>query len=1808
MASRFTCSFSVAGVCLCLLGPERLPAASAEPVSVTFAGPQGPLAERPGAVTLVFSRPMQPLQATTESLSEVATVTRSHDQATLAGTWVWYGAQTAVFYFKEPLASATTYQVHVPRTSQAIDGTQLAQPLAYTFSTPLPKLLTAELDPAEPHKGYAVDVTFNQSVTPTEVMRAVEVSGNRRGHTRVVPFTLKGNAQARTDFHLLLDASANSVDDAKLTVRADLRSTEGPLASQQRAEFPLPRLATLSAKLNCDRNLVGSCKTFGSPIILSFNKDVSRRELFEKAQFEPRIVLPQEELEGETDTLSLEKLFAFAAPPEGRYLISFPRGLTAMDGEQAPPMRFEFNLAEGDSVVEFDGQDGSNVLSREDFGLRYIAQTDLSLAAAPLGRSEYFTWLGRDPRSFTETRYLGGTAIQEVPLAAGTSSHGHVALPNRLWPGGDPGAVLFSVKGAGVEATRLVTSTDLGITTSVGPQGGKAWVTRLSNAQPVPGAKVTLREQNELPVRFVGTTDQRGVVDFPAAALKSYLNGPVSSPKPLVVAELGKEWTYDILAPMSSRALEPFMTGFTERSLYQPGEDVHVRAYYRYPVLGGYRTPVGERVEVTLLGPDERVLSHSWVTLDSHGSLYTKLTLPKDMPLGRARVLARIHHELAKAKPVGWFDVSRYRVVDIKAEGNLDRHDYVNGDEAKFTLNAETLHGTPLFAAKAKWKVTASPESHYAPTGYSGFHFSDSAVDQPATLDDFESLLDSKGSAERRIRLAPPRQSVAMKLEFEASVGELEGQLAVGAWQSAILHPASFDVGIKVFANDNVFVVREPLKAEVVAVPVTPLDPNQTLTVNFYRDPKPEDDDSSFASATKVSDATTPSHGTVEFVPQEPGQYYARVTGTDLKGRTTAAVTPFFVLAARPKGEKAEKPRTSRVEEPPLLPPMDREQFVSWCKALPKGPFAVIQPAGTGAYVLPVGVVRDYCVRTPANGRLSVALEQAGVLQQRFFETRPGGSPVAQKLPRSAYPAARVAMHWVTAVTQEQPLGYQEWDTEYDLIDPSRTLDVELRGTSPFSPGSRGQLEVMVSRQGRPAAAQVTLWAVDQGVVSQSRYRAPSPQSDRDNDGRVAVATSDSRKRIFRPGHRFTRPPTVAWGNTTVEPRDPFAIRDDFPAVAWYLPNVMLDGSGRLKLSLPLPDNATTWHVYAVAAGTDDSFGTDEYLLQTSQPIVIRPKVPRFTRLGDRYEARFTVDTKLQTNRQARIELLATGAATGQHVALLSLPRQGMVQVGLPVVTTKVGRATLTARLDADNDHDALRVTHEVAPVTTLETTALGDTVHASASYPFVIPENVDPTQGGLEILLDNRNAPALAPAREWIARYPYACTEQLASQLLARMGTIHRALSKTEQEGAQATLLELLVRQRTDGGFGYWPSSATSDPVLSIHVLRSLLTAKRMNLDVPDSRVTATLRQLDQAILDINQQAQLEALLAEAGQARSSKLASLLGKPESLDAFARGLLAFAVARHSAPQARTLLPSLLSTVVVAGTTAVVPATCASGCELFASTARSTASVLRALVAIEPEHPFVEKLVSGLLALRRGDHWATTSDNLWATLALAEFGQKEPQADRLSGQLTWGGAEVWRAGSDNTEARVFVPMQQLLKAKSRSLNFLRTTGSVHFQAFLRSATPQSTTKAVHRGFSVERILRLADSKSVPVATKLFPLGSYVSLDVLVQSPVPREQVLIEAPLPAGLEAVDEALALTPHLTLPSLGPVTTPTRIELREDRVVFFMDRLPAGSYQFSQLLRATTRGTFLAPAARAEALYAPDVFGHSASATVEVK
>ena len=125
-----------------------------------------------------------------------------------------------------------------------------------------------------------------------------------------------------------------------------------------------------------------------------------------------------------------------------------------------------------------------------------------------------------------------------------------------------------------------------------------------------------------------------------------------------------------------------------------------------------------------------------------------------------------------------------------------------------------------------------------------------------------------------------------------------------------------------------------------------------------------------------------------------------------------------------------------------------------------------------------------------------------------------------------------------------------------------------------------------------------------------------------------------------------------------------------------------------------------------------------------------------------------------------------------------------------------------------------------------------------------------------------------------------------------------------------------------------------------------------------------------------------------------------------------------------------------------------------------------------------------------------------------------------------------------------------------------------------------------------------------------------------IDVLFESAEPREQIVLDDPLPAGLEPIDFALetssrqqqvseypAAANQSTTRGYGAFRTAYGVhrEMRDDRVLTFLPHVEPGIYHFRYLARATTPGRFVVPPLRAECMYSPEVNGRTAASTFEV-
>jgi uncharacterized protein YfaS (alpha-2-macroglobulin family) len=279
--------------------------------------------------------------------------------------------------------------------------------------------------------------------------------------------------------------------------------------------------------------------------------------------------------------------------------------------------------------------------------------------------------------------------------------------------------------------------------------------------------------------------------------------------------------------------------------------------------------------------------------------------------------------------------------------------------------------------------------------------------------------------------------------------------------------------------------------------------------------------------------------------------------------------------------------------------------------------------------------------------------------------------------------------------------------------------------------------------------------------------------------------------------------------------------------------------------------------------------------------------------------------------------------------------------------------------------------------------------------------------------------------------------------------------------------------------------------------------------------------------------------------------------------------------------------------------------------------RADGLLLEGLIRDQPNSTLIPKLVRGLLAHRTAGRWSNTQENAWVLLALDRyfrtFEKKTPDfvarawlGDQLVGEHAFRGRTTDRLQTE-------VPMQYLMQQKASDLILAKEgEGRLYYRIGLRYAPADLKLAAKNRGFEVERRYEaIDDPKDVSRdadGTWRIKAGARVRILITMTATGRRYHVALVDPLPAGLEPLNPALGM-------SDAPIDQRPwwmwrwyeHQNLRDERAEAFTSLLDAGVHGYAYVARATTVGTFVAPPAVAEEMYAPETFGRSGTDRVVV-
>lgn len=710
--------------------------------------------------------------------------------------------------------------------------------------------------------------------------------------------------------------------------------------------------------------------------------------------------------------------------------------------------------------------------------------------------------------------------------------------------------------------------------------------------------------------------------------------------------------------------------------------------------------------------------------------------------------------------------------------------------------------------------------------------------------------------------------------------------------------------------------------------------------------------------------------------------------------------------------------------------------------------------------------------------------------------------------------------------------------------------------------------------------------------------------------------------------------------------------RRKFLTTAWHA-TVVTDQNGQATTSFTLPDNVTAYRIMAFAVDKKRSAGTGRTRFEVDLPLLSLPALPRLLRAGDDAEAGVVIYNQLTTG-MAVVTAKVTGAVklTGPATQRVKLIKGRGANVRFAMHATKKGTANFSFTVRVGKQVDTVESTLEVKRPTLMEASSVSGQTQGAVRHAIEKMSGLRRDVGGMEVSLASTALTGVEDGMEQLIGYPYGCLEQKSSRLLAMIAAtalgdrFNLKLPGSPRAWINTGLQHVLAMQRNDGGFGYWPSSRVSWPWATAYALivlhRARLAKGATGVSVPQQAIDKAVRYLRRYVR-YNKRSMLRhytfsyyTFIVYALRLHGvdvTKLALKLAKHRlRKPLFARSLLLTTLAasptkKHSRKvQKRVkkviddLADELGNSLRVDGTTAHALENLGWGYQVMMhSNDRTTAMVLLALLNAKPKHVMILRLVRWFLQGRKQARFRNTQEAAWAVMAMWDYARiLEKQVPDFEAGI-WLGRKrilkaVFRGRSVKPQLRK-LKMRDILRiagSAARSLLIAkRGKGTLYYVARLRYARRQLPTKPRDRGFRVRKKVLVLSNAGVPLKKQRSPrLGDTVLVTLMVKTTIARRYVVVDDPLPAGLEAIDSSLATASRSVGSFLGSWTSDwyNHRELRDDRVLFFRDLVQPSTLTFRYLARVSTPGRFISPPTKAEEMYNPETFGHNATRTVRFK
>lgn len=1372
-----------------------------------------------------------------------------------------------------------------------------------------------------------------------------------------------------------------------------------------------------------------------------------------------------------------------------------------------------------------------------------------------------------------------------------------------------PGLYLVEAVRAPHRAYTLVVVSDIGIVAKTSPGQLMVYAANRFSGEPVPGCDVrALADQQAV---ASGRTDADGVM---MARLDSTEAVQVTA-----IAQCGGEITLvdpgAFFLRESDRELLAYL--YTDKPIYRPTHTMHFKAVLRWRTASGLLPLDRSTVEVAIADNSDRVYYRESLRVDEFGAVSGEFAVPAGAPLGYYSVIVRSGDQ----QTAGAFEVQEYRRPEYDVTLSPAAPIVLQGRDATVKIAARYFFGQPV--ANAAVRVAVHQSAYSSPLRWlddpelgasSSYFYGGSQVREEVLR------LDANGEALLTLATPVSEDGGDLSLRIDARVTDSSDREVSG---STTLVATYGDVVVATSLDRYVYAARSPARLAVRVIDYSGVPrANVPVAVAIERVTVTSGGEVTREPLTRAVVTTTGDGRALwtPMLPSESGHYNLSATVASA-GRNVRAEETAWIPGSELQTADALDDRFLELQP-------DRKTYV----------------AGDTARLLIQG--------EPVDGRVLVTKESGQVVWHAVPRVDSGALidvPITDDDVGDVYVSI--------AYLKDDKLFRAERRLVVPAVERGLQVTIAADDTLP-RPGKTAHYRITtLDARGQPVRAAVSVAVVDEAVFAVKAETAPDPLRFFYRLDYSRVNTTFSRTYAFI-GYSGAQPLQLA------ERRRPFQLADfkregpprphvrkDFPDAIRWVADLVTDAEGHADVEVTFPDALTTWRLTARAVTRDTKVGGAVARSTTTKDLILRLITPRFLTEGDTFEIPTIAHNYLPKAEPATMSMTASGLSTldgTPHAPVSTSIRSNDEQrIDWPFQADRPGTALLTATVSGSVESDAVELSVPILPYGLERKVSQSGSLRTGEAQALLhIPDTSNATARTIDVTLTPTLAGSLFGALDFLAEYPYGCTEQTVSAFLPNL-LVLRALNELKLSPTERlTTLDRMVNdgirrlvdyQHEDGGWGWWKADA-NHPFMTAYAVYGLLEADRSGYRVDRFRlaqgITALIQlyvQYPRAVPDLKAYELYVLSLAQArgldaapgaGDRRfdlTQALEEVWTARDRLSSYGRSWLILSLDSLKDARGDALANDLARGAERRGDLVWWSADADPLLEdAIDASAESTATALRAL-ATRPQHAaLVDGGLRYLLANRAtGGYWSSTKQTAMVLYGLLDYlsarGERPATftVDVLVNESLVGTHTItpamWTKASPITVTAAAREGENAVRLVKRGEGTLYWGASARFFDTRAALQPVGSRQlAVAREYFTLKPVQVGQRivyRREPYRDTVAP-GDLMLVHVTVAGSPAWRYLMLEDPLPAGVEVVRQ-----PELYEIEGGAPDTlwwaGSQREYRDNRVVQFHDTLTDGRVELQYIVRASTVGVFRSMPARAVPMYAPGI--HASSTTQRI-